>query len=416
MVNLSLEYVSLGEVADITKLAGFEFTKYIDYLDYGEIIALRALNLRNGSLDLSDVKYISKEVSESLPRSKLYKNDILLTYTGNGYGDCAIVKENDKYHLAPNIAKISPKKINPYFLFEFINSKYFKKQMRNFIGGSSQPTIPMKTLRILEVPFPEEEIQNKIAIILSNINKKITINKEINKNLVTLAKTIFRDKFIFYKGYESQMIKTDVGEIPNTFEVKSVDKISIDVVCGKTPSTKVEENYGDKMPFITIPDMHGNVFVIDTERKLSEIGIKSQIKKILPENSICVSCIATAGLVSLTSEESQTNQQINSIICKGDISPYFVYLYMEELSEYIKMLGSGGSTTLNLNKREFGKIELVIPPKDDMIEFHGQISPLFEKIKSNQYEINFLSKLRDTLLPKLMSGEIDVSKINCDFK
>ena len=212
------------------------------------------------------------------------------------------------------------------------------------------------------------------------------------------------------------MIKTDFGEIPDTFEVKSIDEISKEVICGKTPSTKVEENYGNKMPFITIPDMHGNVFVINTERKLSEIGIQSQIKKILPKNSICVSCIATAGLVSLTSEESQTNQQINSIICKDSVSPYFVYLYMEELSEYVKMLGSGGSTTLNLNKREFGKIELVIPPQKDMIKFHGQISPLFDKIKSNQYEINYLTKLRDTLLPKLMSGELDVSEINCDLE
>ena len=179
---MSLEYVPLGEIADITKLAGFEFTKYIDYLEHGEIIALRALNLRNGSLDLTDVKYISKEVSDSLPRSKLYKNDILLTYTGNGYGDCAIVKENDKYHLAPNIAKISPKKVNPYYLFEYINSKYFKKQMRNYIGGSSQPTIPMKTLRILEIPIFDNNTQNKVAKILFEINEKIRVNKEINKN------------------------------------------------------------------------------------------------------------------------------------------------------------------------------------------------------------------------------------------
>ena len=282
--------------------------------------------------------------------------------------------------------------------------------------GTSIPSLRTETLNRLDLPIPDLDYQNRVLSILSSIDKKIEINEKINKNLAELAKTIFRDRFIFYKGYESQMIKTDVGEIPNTFEVKSVDEISKDVVCGKTPSTKVEENYGDKMPFITIPDMHGNVFVIDTERKLSEIGIKSQIKKILPENSICVSCIATAGLVSLTSEESQTNQQINSVICKEGISPYFVYLYMEELSEYIKMLGSGGSTTLNLNKREFGKIELVIPPQGDMIEFHEQISPIFEEIKTNQYEIEKLTKLRDTLLPKLMSGEIDVSKINCDFE
>ena len=87
---------AIGEIADVTKLAGFEFTKYIEYIENGEIIALRALNLRNGELDLTDIKRIDRMVSESLVRSKLYVDDILLTYTGNGYGDCAIVEEDDK--------------------------------------------------------------------------------------------------------------------------------------------------------------------------------------------------------------------------------------------------------------------------------------------------------------------------------
>ena len=102
-----IKHYELGELADVTKLAGFEFTKYIKYNNYGEIIALRALNLRHGELDLTDIKRIDRSVSELLPRSKLYINDILLTYTGNGYGDCAIIEENDKYHLAPNICKIA---------------------------------------------------------------------------------------------------------------------------------------------------------------------------------------------------------------------------------------------------------------------------------------------------------------------
>ena len=293
---------------------------------------------------------------------------------------------------------------------------YWLKLNINYIinnaNGSTFNEISGGTFKNLEISLPSITEQKAISSVLWTIDEKVSVLKRINNNLITVAKAIFRDRFIFYHGYESQMINTDYGEIPNTFDVKKINDISKEVVCGKTPSTKVEENYGDKMPFITIPDMHGNVFVVNTERKLSEIGIQSQIKKILPKNSICVSCIATAGLVSITSEESQTNQQINSIICKEGISPYFVYLYMGELSEYIKILGSGGSTTLNLNKREFAKIELAIPPQDDMNEFHKQISPLFEKIKFNQYEINKLTKLRDTLLPKLMSGEIDVSNIN----
>jgi len=176
---------SLGEIAEVTKLAGFEFTKYIKYNDDGEIIALRALNLRNGELDLSDIKRISREVSEGLTRSKIYKDDILLTYTGNGYGDCAIIEENDKYHLAPNICKIAPNQnvIYPYYLYCYIRSKAFYNQMSNNMTGSGQPTIPMKTIRLLKIPVPDMSVQVKIANMIWSLNQKIRNNKVINNNL-----------------------------------------------------------------------------------------------------------------------------------------------------------------------------------------------------------------------------------------
>lgn len=178
---------TLNEIAEVTKLAGFEFTKYFEYENTGEIIALRALNLRNGEIDLKDIKRIGKKVSESLLRSKLFIDDILLTYTGNGYGDCAIVEENDKYHLAPNICKITPNTlvINPYYLFSYIRSKIFYDQMSNNMVGSGQPTIPMKTIRMLKIAVPELETQNKIANVLYSLNMKIRNNKQINNNLVT---------------------------------------------------------------------------------------------------------------------------------------------------------------------------------------------------------------------------------------
>ena len=176
---------SLGEIAEVTKLAGFEFTKYIKYIDNGEIIALRALNLRNGELDLSDIKRISRKVSEGLTRSKIYKDDILLTYTGNGYGDCAIIEENDKYHLAPNICKIVPNQdvIFPYYLYCYISSNAFYNQMSNNMTGSGQPTIPMKTIRLLKIPVPDMSVQIKIANIIQSLNHKIRNNKVINNNL-----------------------------------------------------------------------------------------------------------------------------------------------------------------------------------------------------------------------------------------
>ena len=182
---MNFKLVKLGDISSITKLAGFEFSKYIKYNDLGDIIALRALNLKNGRLILNEVQRIDKETSDKLPRSKLFKNEIVLTYTGNGYGDAAFIKENDKYHLAPNIAKITPNNTTyPLFLFEFIKSDLFRKQLRNFVTGSSQPTIPMRTLRKLFVPFPNYNIQSKIGYILNLLDKKIELNIKLNQNLI----------------------------------------------------------------------------------------------------------------------------------------------------------------------------------------------------------------------------------------
>lgn len=200
--------------------------------------------------------------------------------------------------------------------------------------------------------------------------------------------------------------------MPSDWRIGTIDDLAKEIVCGKTPSTKKEEYYGSDIPFITIPDMHGNVYTVNTTRYLSALGAKSQAKKSLPKNSICVSCIGTAGLVTLVAKESQTNQQINSIIPKDGFSPYFIYLLMQTLSDTINKLGQGGSTIVNLNKSQFGKIQIIIPSLAVMTNFDKIVSPIFEKILQNQEENLKLSSLRDILLPKLISGELDVSNID----
>lgn len=117
----------LDEIASVTKLAGFEFTKHVKYIPDGEIIAIRALNLKDGILVLDDVRKIDRKVSDNLERSKLYKNDIVLSYTGT-IGECAQITENGKYHLAPNVCKVTPKedKVDPVFLFQVVRSHSFK--------------------------------------------------------------------------------------------------------------------------------------------------------------------------------------------------------------------------------------------------------------------------------------------------
>ena len=229
------------------------------------------------------------------------------------------------------------------------------------------------------------------------------VSPNINENLEQQAQALFKSWFVDFEPFG--------GAMPDDWSIGTISDLSRDIICGKTPSTKKKEYYGDYIPFITIPDMHNNVYVIATERSLSKMGSDSQSKKTLPANSICVSCIGTAGLVTLVAVDSQTNQQINSIIPKERYSPYYIFLLMQTFSERINRLGQSGSTIVNLNKAQFGLMEALVPSINDMNDFDTTVKPLFERILANQYENQRLAALRDTLLPKLMNGEIDVSAV-----
>lgn len=217
----------------------------------------------------------------------------------------------------------------------------------------------------------------------------------LNDNLEATALAIYKSFFIDFEPFGFSQ--------PDSWKVVTVDDIATEVICGKTPPTADAGNYGGSVPFITIPDMHGSVYTTSTERFLSDKGVATQANKTLPENSICVSCIASVGLVCLTAEPSQTNQQINSIICKKNISPFYVYIKMTTLTEYLKQLGAGGSTTLNVNKTLFGQIPILLPEESVMKEFHGKVEPLFSAIRANQYEMQHLESLKSLLLTQISS-------------
>ena len=161
----------IGEIASVTKLAGFEFTKYIQYKEQGDIIMLRGLNCKKGHLVLDDIKWIDKETSDLLPRSKLYYGDILMTYAGT-IGDVAMVDADDKYHLAPNVAKITlnnKKACNPVFLMHLF--MYTNDYIMTFASVVAQASINMEKIRNFEYYFPPVEQQNQFAAFVEQTDK-----------------------------------------------------------------------------------------------------------------------------------------------------------------------------------------------------------------------------------------------------
>ena len=157
---------SIGSYADVTKLAGFEYTKYINLEDSGDIIAVRAQNVKNNGLVLNNLKYISKETSDNLLRSKLYKNEIVITFIGAGIGESSLIDIDDKYHLAPNVAKITIKKsdqILPLYFWNHIKSNYVQDQIKEITRTTAQPSLSMRIIREIQILVPSLETQRQIV-------------------------------------------------------------------------------------------------------------------------------------------------------------------------------------------------------------------------------------------------------------
>lgn len=287
--------------------------------------------------------------------------------------------------------------------------KYNKDNIASQGSGTTFAEVSGKTMKEIEVMVPKEtEDQRRIASILSSLDRKIELNNKINADLEEMAQAIFKNWFVDFEPFkDGKFVDSELGMIPEGWKVGCLGDMGT-IVCGKTPSKANSNYYGGDIPFIKIPDMHGNVFVESSEDRLTEQGSLSQIKKLIPPYSLMVSCIATVGLVSINTKPSHTNQQINTIIPHNKSALFYLYQYIKNNEELLKNMGRGGTTTLNVNTKSFSNIRLFIPSDIALLQFHQIVEGLFKKIELNMQESRTLSLLRDTLLPRLMSGELEV--------
>lgn len=191
------EAIALGEVADVSKLAGYEFTAHIVYKNTGSIVALRGLNIKKNRLDLTDVKYIDDSDFSKLSRSKLFIDDLMFTYIGT-IGEVALIKENNKYYLAPNVSRIRVNKnvLNPRFILQIFNIPSFKeKEVAKYISSSSQPALTMESVRKFLVKKPSLSEQQKISDCLSSLDEFTTIQAEKIEQLKIHKKGLMQGLF-----------------------------------------------------------------------------------------------------------------------------------------------------------------------------------------------------------------------------
>ncbi|MGI2206369.1 restriction endonuclease subunit S [Shewanella oncorhynchi] len=302
-----------------------------------------------------------------------------------------------------------------------------KLNLNQFSSGSGQPLLNQATLNAVECQVPSSpSFRALIGGVLNDFDKKIKLNTQTNQTLEEMAQAIFKSWFVDFDPVKAKMngeqpegmdeataslfpeklVESELGLIPEGWGIAKIKDFGT-VVCGKTPSKAKPDFYGGSIPFIKIPDTHGKVFITETTDTLTEAGDESQPKKRIPANSICVSCIATVGKVFITTRLSHTNQQINAVIPNDIYSLYYMLFSFKDFNKHFHDLASGGSATLNMNTSTFSNIDLVQPSSKILEAFHKTVNGLMQKMLANQLENTTLAMLRDTLLPKLLSGEIE---------
>lgn len=401
--------VRLGDIADVqTGPFGSQLHKS-DYIAEG-IPCIMPTNIGpHLNFIVDGIAHVSEVDANRLSRHLTEIGDIIYARRGD-IEKCAYVTTNEeKWLCGTGCLKIRcNNEVNSRFIAYLLSTAECKKWITGNAVGTTMLNLSKGILSNLPLLVPSHEDQRRIASILSSLDRKIELNNKINADLEEIAQAIFKNWFVDFEPFkDGKFVDSELGMIPEGWKVGCLGDMG-NIVCGKTPSKANSNYYGGDIPFIKIPDMHGNIFVESSEDRLTELGSLSQIKKLIPPYSLMVSCIATVGLVSINTKPSHTNQQINTVIPHNKSALFYLYQYIKNNEELLKNMGRGGTTTLNVNTKSFSNIRLLIPSEIALEQFHRVVEGLFKKIELNLHESRTLSLLRDTLLPRLMSGELEV--------
>ena len=415
--NINMKKYKLGDFLD-NYGDGIHGTPKYDI--NGDYYFINGSNLGNGKIVINDdTQKVSAEEYTKIRRPIVNGQTILVSINGT-LGKFAIY-HGEKIGLGKSACFLNLKEaIHVPFIFAILMTKEFKTYLHNIAGQSTIKNVSPNQIANYEFYAPSS-LCDCIAYsqTILKINEKIELNRQINDNLEAMAKQLYDYWFVQFDfpNDEGKPYKSSGGamvwneklkrEIPQGLGTPKIGDIEKNIITGKTPSCADEDNFGGDIPFVTIDDIRGNLFVFEAQRTLSTKGADSQEKKYLPIGSLSVSCIGTIGVMGFVARLAQTNQQINSIVFEHEYNKEFLYFSLKLYFENAK--AKTGNVFANMSKEEFASIIVAYPPKQILQAFHNKVAPIFDSIKNNTEEINSLTKQRDELLPLLMNGQATVN-------
>ena len=392
-------------------IAGYAF-KSKDFGDYPtKVIKIADINPPFVSSDNSSgVNLLNYNVTK-LKKYVVKKGDYLLAMTGATIGKLGRYISDEQVYLNQRVLRFEPhKSIDSDFLYYILCGRQFSKYIVNHIDSeSAQPNISAGTIGKFLFRIPEIDTQRRIASILSSLDDKISVNKKICENLEAQAQALFKHWFIDFAPFkDGKFVESELGMIPEGWRVgKAEDFYSINI--GKTPPRAQQqwfsESKNNNKIWISISDM-GNcgAFISDSKEYLTPEAQNKFNIIMVPIGTILLSFKLTIGRVAIANEELTTNEAIARFILPSTEYREFTYLYLKQYK--YGRLGSTSSIATAVNSKIIKSMLLLMPTTDVIKGFSSITSKLFDEIKTLTQESSRLSTLRDTLLPRLMSGQI----------
>lgn len=292
---------------------------------------------------------------------------------------------------------------DPKFLYYLCQTMPFA----NFGGGSAVPTLNRNHIHPLETKIPVKvEDQRRIASILSSLDRKIELNNKINADLEEMAQAIFKNWFVDFEPFkDGKFVDSELGMIPEGWKVGRLTDV-IKLMPGGTPKTS-EPLYWDNgtIPFFSPKDVNG-VYCFATEKHITEAGLNKCSSNLYPKDTIFITCRGTVGKVCLVACDMAMNQSNYAIKAIDGYSQYYVFFLVKSVVERL-IKKSNGAVFSAITSKDFDE-EILIPSQKAVEDFTNVIDGFFRRIFAIGTENSRLSLLRDTLLPRLMSGEIEV--------
>lgn len=366
---------------------------------------------KNGLMSLDD---------ENADDYILQPNDIVFARTGNSTGRSYFYDGSDgELVFAGFLIKFSldSKKVNPRILKYYTHSKPYFDWVRSFDTGGTRGNINAKTYGDMPIMLPPRKLQDKIVSVLKSLDDKIEVNRKTNENLEQQAQALFKSWFVDFEPFKNgEFVESELGMIPKGWRVVSLDEMTSKFGTGLNPRKNFKLGEGNNY-YVTIKNMGNNrVYLDDKCDKVTDDAIEKINKRSkLQEGDLLFSGIGTIGRVALVTQTPtnwNTSESVFNMHPTQNISSEFLYILLlsDVFQQYVKIHAQGG-VQQGIRMASLKEYRMAIPEDSLLRKFDDIVMPIISRIKNNDNQSDSLASLRDTLLPKLMSGELKVNEI-----